>query len=218
MKINKLNDQGIAHVAAIVISVVLVALGGVFMLVLNAHQNTPQSRATSANSKSDNKGTINSSDQSKTPLSDASNPSSTGSTATTSNTPKTTTKTTTNTNTSTPSNDTKQPVTPLSALTAVIYNLHHGVSTSVTSADVAVPGPISTAQARPIVFTANGQTYFAYRQGQAPNFDVSDSDTANSMAIVQASGSYTLTSAYLDKVNKLTTPDYHYVGYSTGGN
>lgn len=114
-----------------------------------------------------------------------------------------------------------QPQTPLSVLTSVIAGLGNGQATQTTTANVAIPGPISTTQGRPIVFTANGQTYFAYTQGQKPNFNTTPAQTASTMAIVAEPASdsgVTLTSAYLDKGSILVDPDQTAVGYSTGGN
>jgi len=110
--------------------------------------------------------------------------------------------------------------TPLSALTAIITDLDNGTaSANVTASSVTVPGPISNATARPIVFSVNGQTYFAYTQEQEPIFSTSASQTANSMAIVSATvGGPTLTQAHLDKTGILVDENEEAVGYSTGGN
>jgi cytoskeletal protein RodZ len=152
---------------------------------------------------------IASSDSPGTVSSTASNPS-----------PKTaTTKTSTN---GTPVAPTPTPIaaqTPLSVLTAIIADLEKGISANVTLNSVTVPGPIGNATARPLVFTFDGQQYFAYTQGTAPNFSLTAAQTANTMAIVKATvNNPPLITAYIDKSNNLTDPNFHLDGFSTGGN
>jgi hypothetical protein len=110
--------------------------------------------------------------------------------------------------------------TPMSVLTSLIADLDKGAQVNVTSASVTVAGPISDAHARPIVFTANGQKYYAYRQGSAPDFSTTPAQTANTMAIISASGNSPVVSAHLDKAGNLVDPDIsgYMVGYSMGGN
>jgi len=83
-----------------------------------------------------------------------------------------------------------------------------------------IPGPISDATGQPIVFTANGQTYFAYTQEQQPNFNTTPAQTASTMAIVAepaADSGVALSQAHLDKTGILVDEDELAVGYSSGG-
>jgi hypothetical protein len=123
--------------------------------------------------------------------------------------------------TSSASPPTQTTVTPLSALTSVISGLDNGVAAQITASNVTLAGPIGNAQGQPIVFTANGETYFAYTQGQKPNFNQSASATASSMAIMAEPSSdsgVVLASANLDKGGILVDSNQEAVGYSTGGN
>lgn len=109
------------------------------------------------------------------------------------------------------------PLTPLSALTNIITNLDNGVSTQVTASAVTIPGPISNATGRPIVFSVSGQTYYAYTQEQEPNFSTTAAQTASTMAIVNGTKGVSVTPAYLDKGGILVDPNQVAVGFSTGG-
>lgn len=123
----------------------------------------------------------------------------------------------------TPETNTPSPVptqTPLSALTTVIDNLESGQSADITLNAVLIPGPITDATGQPIVFTANGQTYFAYTQEQEPNFNTTPSQTASTMAIVPepaTDNDLVLSLANLDKSGILVDENGLAVGYSSGG-
>ncbi len=202
------------------------------MTVLKAHQgNNANSSLQTSNKNTSNQSKLSANTQSKSDASTVAASTSANTSLSTSAKPATAqTKTTTSaksnitptptasqaaSNSSTPATD----QSPLSVLTTLITSMDSGASATVTASSVSVPGPISTAQARPIVFTANGQTYFAYTQGHAPNFNLTPSQTANTMAIVSATVSGpTLTSAHLDKSNNLVDPNFQVVGYSTSGN
>lgn len=68
---------------------------------------------------------------------------------------------------------------------------------------------------RPIVFTLNGQTYFAYTQDTPPNFGTSPSVTAASMTIVSTSDSgVNLSPAHIDSSDNLINANGVEVGYS----
>jgi hypothetical protein len=109
------------------------------------------------------------------------------------------------------------PQTPLSTLTTIITNLDKGVSTQVTASPVTIPGPISNATGQPIVFTLSGQTYYAYRQEQEPDFSTTPAQTASTMVIVDGTKGVSVTPAYLDKGGILVDSNQVAVGFSTGG-
>ena len=107
--------------------------------------------------------------------------------------------------------------TPLEALTAICEQLDDGGQANVTTAAITLPGPITNATGRPLVFSVDGHTYFAYTQETKPDFNQAAAQTAGSMAIVPASGSYSLTSAHLDKSANLVDENETAVGFSVGG-
>jgi hypothetical protein len=114
-----------------------------------------------------------------------------------------------------------QTQTPLSVLTGIIAGLNNGQEAEITAVNVALAGPVSTGQGQPLVFTASGQTYFAYTQEQAPNFNTTAAQTASTMAIVPepaADSGVALTQAHIDKGNLLVDENEEGVGYCTGGN
>jgi hypothetical protein len=120
--------------------------------------------------------------------------------------------------TTSPSQPQTQTQTPLSVLTAIISSLETGGSVEVAAVNTEIPGPISDATGRPIVFTVGEQTYFAYSQEQGPNFTTTPADTASSMAIVPTNdSSISLTTAHLEKGSVLVDQNEVAVGYSTGG-
>lgn len=233
MQFHKLNARGFTHYVALITVVTVALIGGVFVTVLKAHHSSSSKSnlGTSGNS-AQSKSKLSSSQKSQSELSSANSTSSPNATSTTpSSKPTTTTpKTSTPSSTKSPATTSVQPTpsptpapsqTLLSVLTALITDLDNGAQVNVTTNAVTVPGPISNAQARPIVFTANGQVYFAYRQGSAANFTTSASQTANTMAIVNATvSSPSLVQAHLDKAANIVDPNIsgYLVGYSQGGN
>ncbi|HWT55711.1 MAG TPA: hypothetical protein VN031_01615 [Candidatus Microsaccharimonas sp.] len=229
MKSSVQDSRGFVHHFALLGVIVGVVVVGAFVLVLHVGHKDASSATIKTNNQTASKQSTNAAKKStattavtppnttviQTPTKQTT-PKSSTSTATTSPS-----KTSTSNSTSTaPASTPPAAPTPLSVLTALITSLQNGTAEAqVTASAVAVAGPISTAQARPIVFTANGQTYFAYTQGTAPDFNQSASAVAASMAITTGSTSgVSLVSAGLDKAGKLTSIDYQYVGYSTGGN
>ncbi|MDB5185202.1 MAG: hypothetical protein JWN38_1010 [Candidatus Saccharibacteria bacterium] len=109
--------------------------------------------------------------------------------------------------------------TPLSTLTKIITNINANVGTNYTTLKkVTVPGPITDGTAQPLVFTLNGQMYFAYTQTTPPNFNTTAATTAASMAIVKATVSNpALETVHIDKSGNLVDEYLVKVGYSTGG-
>ena len=106
----------------------------------------------------------------------------------------------------------------LNGLTTLVASLQKGGQANVTAAAVTVPGPITNASARPLVFTVNGVIYFAYTQGSAPNFNHTSAAVAKTFAIVPATvKSPKLIGAHLDKLNNLVDANFKLAGYSTGG-
>jgi hypothetical protein len=107
-------------------------------------------------------------------------------------------------------------------LTSIINDLDNGSQgAQITTTNVTIPGPISNAIGRPIVFSVNGKQYFAYTQGSAPNFGQSASATAGTMAIISATVNVTnFSQTHLNKSNILVDENSIglNVGYSSGGN
>jgi hypothetical protein len=239
MKLKKISPQadGFAHIMVIVSAVVVLAIIGTGTYVYH-HENSDKAKPLASESRISTTPKLNTiAKTSATVIQPGTSIPASTSTSSTSTTPaqkvttttsppaastSTTTPTTTTTTSTTSSSPTPQPTaqTPLSALTAIITGLDNGTGfANVTSTSVTVPGPISNAQARPIVFTVNGQTYFAYTQGQEPNFNTTPAQTANSMAVVSATVSNpSLTQGHIDKTNLLVDENEEAVGYSTGGN
>lgn len=215
----KQNNDGFAHQMLIVGIVVIAGLALVFTLVLRSNNKSSNKTSTPATSQTTVSKNTNSTTQQPASQAQPSGQSSTGTSIANKST-----GTTPSTKQTQPSSASQSPAsptqTPLSALTTLVENLEKGSPVNITASNVSVPGPVSTAQARPIVFSVNNQTYFAYRQGQAPNFTTTPSVTANSMAIVVATGSPSLVQAHLDKAGNLVDPNISntLVGYSQGGN
>jgi hypothetical protein len=234
---HKLNSQGIGHYIIFSGVAVAVVIGSVGFAVLNASHNQEQSNVgISSKSATDKKlltKTVDAQGSLHTaPTTQATSPAPSSPQSTT--TPTTTTKPATSTSKPAPTAQTPAPApltqtapapttspsaqTPYQALTDLIAKVDNGTEAYVTSVNVTVAGPISNAQARPIVFAVNGKTYLAYRQGQAPNFTTTPSQTASSMAITEATKSYSTVTAHLDKSANFVDIDFKLVGFSTGGN
>lgn len=214
------NTRGSAHLIILVGAVVGVAVLGTLVMVIKANHHKSVSAVTTSSKTASNASSL------KTPndsTASTASPVATTSTTSTSSIAKTSTKTPTtpsSTPATSPASSTPAAQTPLSVLTTIIANLQSGsAEADVTANSVTVPGPISNAQARPIVFSVNGQTYFAYTQTTAPNFNLTAAQTASTMAVVKATvSSPALVKAYLDKTNNLTDANFHSDGFSTGGN
>lgn len=234
MKIKKFNAQGFTHYVALFAMLTVAIVVGVFVVVLKAnHKSSTQSNLTTASGNARSKSKLSSNEKLQSGLSTTDSTSNSALTTPASIPPKTSTSTPAKSSTTTSqstSNSAPAPAptpaappaqTPLSVLTTLITNLDNGAQVNVTATPVTVPGPISNAQARPIVFTANGQTYFAYHQGSAANFNESASQTAGSMAIVNATvNNPSLVQAHLDKAGNLVDPNISgtLVGYSQSSN
>ena len=226
------TSAGFAHYLALLTLLVLAGIGGAFTLVVRAHN---QHAAVSLKNGSDP--SLASQNNTAVPTADklysvpstsamtqntspppSSKSSASSSTATT--TPKSTTATTPTSN-SNPSPE-QTPIatsSPLGVLASLIDSIQNGTQGQVTTSSVAVAGPVSTAHARPLVFTAQGKTYYAYTQGVKPNFNQDALKLAQSMAITPLSGTKpALTYAHLDKSGNLVDSNFALVGYSTGGN
>ena len=241
------NQHGFAHYILVIGIFAVVVIGGVFGTVLtarnNANVNAAQQKVTT-NAKTKSKVKLNAATESKAEAASDIKP-------TENQTPRTSTTvtkapstpvsaTSPSTNYSTSVNYTA-PATPAASttsqgdtyqnqlleLTNIIDSLQKNIGTSsiyITASPVSVPGPVSSATARPIVFGNDkllAKTYFAYMQGAPINFTGSASSIAGKMAIVVASGSYsTQPSAYINKSGVLqdTAMSTYLVGYSTGGN
>jgi hypothetical protein len=232
----KLNTHGFTHLIALIAIVTIALIGGVFAMVLKSRDDHPvqSNLATSTSASASSKNTLSTNANSQSKLSTTASTSQPNSSPATSSSlsattpskasPSTSAKSTSPTSGPTTSSPAAAPApvqTPLSVLTTLITNLDSGAQVNVTAAAVNVPGPISTAQARPIVFTANGQVYFAYHQGSPANYTATPSQSASSMAIVNATVSNpSLVQAHLDKSANLVDPNIsgYLVGYSTGGN
>lgn len=223
MQLSKLNARGFTHYVIPIALVTVAVIGGAFFLVLKTNHNSSSKSNLTAPS-AQNKTSLGSSEKSQSELSTAASASNTSTASPTPSSKSTTSSTNNSTSdhpTTTPAPSPPPSQTPLSVLTTLITNLDNGAQVNITASAVSVPGPISTAQARPIVFTANGQVYFAYHQGSAANFTTTPSQTANSMAIVNATvNNPSLVQAHLDKSSNLVDPNIssYLVGYSTGGN
>lgn len=226
MKIRQHGANGFAHYTILAAAVMAVAIVGVFVLVLR-HSGTPKANLETASTASHSPTKLSTSAQTTSGASSASptTSQSAGSTTTTkSSTAKTSTgtrSTSASSSSSSGSSDTTQAKaeTPTQALTDIINSLNAGGLANVTATSVSVPAAVSgTVSARPIVFTVNGATYFAYTRVNPPNFNTDASTTVNSMVIVPASGSYSLVTAYVGKTGYLTGPNSEYVGYTPSSN
>jgi hypothetical protein len=217
MNIRKLNNRGVAHLLIIVVVVVVVITGAGILVFKDSRSHSNLDNQTSRTG-THKQAKVSSSASSTSGVAPA-----TGSpTPIVSTTPKATSKSSTSSSTShaaAPS-PTSTPVSISTCLTNVISGLDNGDSVNITSTAITVPGPISDATGRPIVFKCNGKTYFAYHQGSAANFSASASTVASTMAYPSASGSYSLTTAHLDKSGNLVDESFsgYLVGYSQGGN
>jgi Tfp pilus assembly protein PilE len=221
----KLNSNGFSHLEILIVAVVVIAIGSIgYFVVRHNHKNTKTANLTSAKVANKSSTTPQLKASSTSPVTSTSKSTASTSTPTTTKTSSTTAKSTGSTPSSTSSTSSASAspaapaATPLSTLTGIISSLDSGGSANVTANSVTVPGPISNATARPIVFTLNGQTYYAYTQGSEPNFNTSASQTASTMAIVTTSAGASLTTGHLDKTGILVDQNEMAVGYSTGGN
>lgn len=224
MKNNRLQTQGFAHYALALVIVVVAVIGLSFAVVVKRnHDASIKSNQTASyqnNTDSKNKLSTNTTPQSNLPVSSGASNTGPSPIATKPSNPAPNNTGTSQPSSSTPVSNPKTPQSPLAVLTTLIANLDNGSQINVTASPVTVPGPITDAKARPIVFTANGQTYFAYTQGKAPDFTASASTTANTMAVVNATVSNPpLVQAHLDKVGNLVDPNFSdtLVAYSQGG-
>jgi hypothetical protein len=115
----------------------------------------------------------------------------------------------------------KKHETPFSVLTGIVASLDKGGQAKVAAKEIKIPGPINEAKGKPIVFKADGQTYFAYTQETEPNFNQKrPADVEGDMAIVKeptVDDHMPLEYAHLDKIGELVNEDDALVGFSTGG-
>ena len=221
MNIVKLNTKGITHLVVLAVAVAVV-IGGIGVAVFKAsHHSTNLSNAATHHSSSQ-QSKLNSDASHASAITPAATPSASSvKPTTTTKSPAKTTGSSGSSSSSTTQTQTTPPPPPptpvVTCLTTAISNLDNGASVNITSSAVTVPGPVGDATARPIVFSCNGQSYFAYHQGSAANFNTPAATTANTMAYPAASGSYTLTQAHLDKAGNLVDEDENgsQVGYST---
>ncbi|MCL4357541.1 hypothetical protein M1512_01435 [Patescibacteria group bacterium] len=107
-------------------------------------------------------------------------------------------------------------------LTNLVVRLDKGGEVTVTAKEIDIPGPIDEAKGSPIVFKANGQTYFAFTQDHTPNFNQKrPADVARDMAVVEQPSTdphIQLEYAHLNKAGTLVDENGMPVGYSAGGN
>ena len=231
-KINNLvlsKQEGFSHIfVPLVVIVILGIVGSGDYVYYQQHKTTDKPANLSPASNIGTKPKVSGVSNNKKTVAKITTPTTSGTTSTSTSTSpsinSSTLKNTITTNTSsspatTPSSTPSNPtIFPLSALTTIITDLQNGESTQVAASVISIPGPIGNALGQPIVFSLYGQTYFAYRQDQFPNFNTSPEQTANSMAIVDATQNVNLVSAYLDKSGLLVDPDQQAVGFSSGGN
>ncbi len=212
----KLTSKGFAHVVLLSAIVVIVGIGGSAIYIIG-HRGSNKSNATleSTDSSSDNNIASPTSDTTKTATKQ-----STQTNANTTNSKPSASSNTVKNNASSSSKNQTTSATALSTLISIITKLKNGsADAKVTTSSVEVPGPISTAHARPNVFTLNGKTFFAYTQTYAPDFSQSASTLANQMSLISATvKNPALTSAHLDKSGNLVDASIVAVGFSTGGN
>ena len=111
--------------------------------------------------------------------------------------------------------------TPFKVLTGIVADLEKGGQVKVPDHNIHIPGPIETSVGRPVVFKDGRQTYFAYTQGQKPNFDQKrPADVAGEMAIIKEPTTdkhIPLEEAHLNKLGELINENEMGVGYSKGG-
>lgn len=232
MKRSSVNDRGFTHILVLGVAVVVIlSVGIVFTLVNRADRHTIQANAQAANSSAKAASKINDTSSAKSTASPASTspnasstlPSSTSSTKapavaskSSSSTPHGSSSSSTPTSNSSGSASTPAPApTPQSVLTSIVISLSDGGSANVTTSDVAVPAAVfGSVEARPIVFSANNITYFAYTRVNPPNFNTSTDATVSSFVITPASGTYTLVQAHVNKSGYLNGPNMENVGYT----
>lgn len=223
------NSKGFIHYAILFPVAAVVIIGAIFVFVKDHHQEPRYTLVTpvSSTSKMSNLGEATATPKANTSLSTNAGPAPTtqpaSNTGPAANTP--TSSTGNNTPSTSPvsnppvSNPAPQP-TPLSVLTSLIAATDQGATMVITSNVITVPGPVTNAQARPIVFSLNGQLYFAYRQGIAPDFSTTPDQTASTMAIVKVAGfNPTTEQGHLNKAGVLVDENSMgtLVGYSQGG-
>jgi len=112
--------------------------------------------------------------------------------------------------------------TPPRELVREITALDKGGQVDVTATEVKIPGPVGGAGGRPIIYEdgKGGNYYAAYTQGHEPDFKLTPSETASTMAIVDLGPNYQeqVVGAHLNKLGELVTVDNtQTVGYSVGG-
>jgi len=224
------NSYGFAHQLMLAGALVVFVIGGVFITVYRANydKNTKANAELASSSSSTKKVSTNANTLKGVGVIQTGTQPSTASTnsAAPSVSHPTSTPTSSSTVSSTPagsspsSSSAAAPApTPLSTLTALITSVKNGAQANVTASDVDVPAAVSgTVKARPIVFIFNDATYMAYTRVNPPNFTTSADATANSMAIVVASGSAPLVQAHLDKASNLVDPNFQLVGYTPSNN
>ena len=236
MKIKAVNQAGVGHVLVVGLVAVVTVVGVTYVGVKDAHDNNARASVGNASVVA-KKDSLKAEQRKADGLEPVSSPSQAVTSPTTK--PPTTAPTTEKVTTTKPAPATAPittkgaPVAPapaqtpaqlnaslLSILTEVIGNFEtKGAPLNVTRDVVTVSGPINNATARPIVFGYHDTLYFAYSQTTAPNFKLSPSDTAKTMAIMPANTpSIAQVSAHLDKVGNLVDPNSALVGYSIGGN
>ena len=211
----KTNQEGFAH-AMIVIAVVVVALIVVIgaIVLRNNKKSNEKNSITDKTSQTTKDNNSTKTSESKTSPLDAQ--STFVSSPTTS---KPATPSSGSANPAPATTNTTPAATPTTALTALVTSIKSGQNGQVTATSVNVPGPITDATARPLVFSVNGAVYFAYKQGSSPNFTQTVSQIVDSMAIVKGSISgISLSNARVDKVGNLVDENSSLVGFSTGGN
>lgn len=220
MKRIKSND-GFAHYFFVILVVVVALTASVFALVLKAHNQAAASHAVTPDSAAQGGLTTNAQTQAGTTAINVPAPTTSSSHTSTNSSSKSTSTTGSSSSSSqstTPSHNTATQ-TPTSVLTTVVTNLEKGVSADVTASDVNVPAAVSgSVPARPLVFTVNGTTYYAFTRVNPPDFNTSVATTVDSMAIVVASGKPALTQAHLDKSGNLVDANFKLVGYTPYNN
>jgi len=213
----KVNNRGFAHHLVLIGLVIVLVLGGALWMVIRANNNKSAKSNSQQSSNTDSNTTENNVSTPTLKATAVVQEGTSQKTSTQPSTPATTTATTSNSSSSgqATNSQTASTPTPLSTLTSIVTDLKNGKLADVTASEIDVPAAVSgTVKARPIVFSVNGTTYLAYTRVNPPNFNTSAETTANSMAIVQASGSASLVKAHLDKGNNLVDPDLKLVGYT----
>jgi len=112
----------------------------------------------------------------------------------------------------------REPDQAQNALDRVVTNLENGGHVEVSANNIYLPGVIGTAIGRPLVLSADGQNYFAYAQGQPPNFNQKQpADVISNMAIVNEPASNLsnpLEEAHLNKKGILVNANQTAVGFA----